>query len=145
MVCVETLADWWNEIGCISSVFSSKIQFSVEKVISGKFSDICCFRGVIPQNFHWKQNSVDEKHVVKWQYRNIQIHKLSSSSHCAINNLITRRHQRRNLITRNRIAPNLDEWPWTPWKWPWPVMYMRRQLRFFSSVHNYQTASRYLQ
>ena len=24
MVCVETLADWWNEIGCISSVFSSK-------------------------------------------------------------------------------------------------------------------------
>jgi len=26
MVCVETLADWWNEIGCISSVFSSKIN-----------------------------------------------------------------------------------------------------------------------
>ena len=25
MVCVETLADWWNEIGCISSVFSSKV------------------------------------------------------------------------------------------------------------------------
>ena len=26
MVCVETLADWWNEIGCISSVFSSKAR-----------------------------------------------------------------------------------------------------------------------
>ena len=28
MVCVETLADWWNEIGCISSVFSSKVTLN---------------------------------------------------------------------------------------------------------------------
>jgi len=30
MVCVETLADWWNEIGCISSVFSFKVEGTTE-------------------------------------------------------------------------------------------------------------------
>jgi len=35
MVCVETLADWWNEIGCISSVFSSKVLLTHASMTRG--------------------------------------------------------------------------------------------------------------
>ena len=58
MVCVETLADWWNEIGCISSVFSSKLYFTFSNAICNSQwikVKIACVR--------WKANKYKMRNV----------------------------------------------------------------------------------
>ena len=72
MVCVETLADWWNEIGCISSVFSSKVSLDVSLDVSNvegsRMSNVVGSRWM----FRWMSrmsNVVGSRWMFRWKFR----------------------------------------------------------------------------
>ena len=59
-----------------------------------------------------------------------------------------RSRRRWNLTTRDRIAHNLTEWPWSLRKITLTLTYdhdVRTRPRFFSNLRNFQAESRYLQ